>query len=343
MRTHGERDGEPNRARLNDVHPAAPHHQLHALQEAAGNQAIQRWLTVQRWDWPWASPRMPDLTERTERSLAAKKEFVANPPPPLKGFAPSTGIGRFDVAYDPRQGVLDVTVRCSFVFEDGEETRLVTRSGRVLPPGPLPPDVDLGKDPVTPQKYAVRWTSEEKRNWKLRFMAYAEATWSEQFTFWCGRDHWEDLHATVRIDFAEVPPEGTLADSPFRVRVQKGAGDRSHVGRQGSPEAVLVEGDLESTIRPDGHSSNAGAHEAGHMLGLGDEYQEAGRPDFAEHSDLVKAEFGHEVRRGTVNPDSIMTGGILVLPEHGVTMLEALKAVTHMDEWSHVRRTPTGQ
>ncbi len=49
------------------------------------------------------------------------------------------------------------------------------------------------------------------------------------------------------------------------------------------------------------------------------------------HSKLVQAEFGKGVLRGKDN--RIMSHGNRVDPEHGVTFLEALRAVTGMKEW----------
>ena len=79
------------------------------------------------------------------------------------------------------------------------------------------------------------------------------------------------------------------------------------------------------------------------MFGLGDEgVDKDTKPgEKAWHSDLVKAEFGHDVVRAQGGPASIMAAtGAKVLPEHGVTFLEALKAATEMQEWSHRPKAP---
>ena len=74
------------------------------------------------------------------------------------------------------------------------------------------------------------------------------------------------------------------------------------------------------------------------MLGLDDEYYEKGRVEGeVAHSPLVEKQFGHKVFAGQT-PESIMAGGLKILPEHGVIFLEALKQVTHMTEWSHKKK-----
>ena len=75
-------------------------------------------------------------------------------------------------------------------------------------------------------------------------------------------------------------------------------------------------------------------HETGHLFGLGDEYVEEGNPEYArgmqtEHSALAQSMLGQKVAHGD-NPQSIMAGGNEILPQHGVTFLEALRKVTNL-------------
>jgi hypothetical protein len=83
------------------------------------------------------------------------------------------------------------------------------------------------------------------------------------------------------------------------------------------------------------------AHEFGHMLGLGDEYELPDEPPQAAHSQLVESEFGYPVpRTGAGREDrfkeSIMysTEEGIVLPEHGVIFLEAMKKITGIPYWT---------
>jgi hypothetical protein len=86
------------------------------------------------------------------------------------------------------------------------------------------------------------------------------------------------------------------------------------------------------------------AHEFGHMLGLGDEYEEEGEPKEASHSEWVKAEFGYGVSRPPSEArfrESIMLGGTKrVLPEHGVAFLQAMRGITQVEEWHLYPKKP---
>ena len=85
------------------------------------------------------------------------------------------------------------------------------------------------------------------------------------------------------------------------------------------------------------------AHEFGHMLGLGDEYEEQGEPKEATHSEWVKAEFGYGVSRPPSEAqfrESIMFGTGKVLPEHGVAFLQAMRIITDVDEWHLYPKKP---
>ena len=62
------------------------------------------------------------------------------------------------------------------------------------------------------------------------------------------------------------------------------------------------------------------------MLGLGDEYPSKKNKKRIAHAKLVRAEFRKGVLRA--RDDRIMSGGNRIEPEHGVTFLEALRAVT---------------
>jgi hypothetical protein len=84
------------------------------------------------------------------------------------------------------------------------------------------------------------------------------------------------------------------------------------------------------------------------MLGLDDEHLDSSKPNakWASHSEMVKAEFGYDVPR--INDredrfkDSIMYHSItgkVVLPEHGVVVLDAIRRITGVPEWK-LRRLP---
>ena len=80
----------------------------------------------------------------------------------------------------------------------------------------------------------------------------------------------------------------------------------------------------------------SGMHETGHMLGLGDEYLEAGEaagaPVEAGYGAMVQTQTGAPVTKA--NDASAMSMSSTVRPAHFSSFLEALKRVSGMQEWS---------
>lgn len=81
----------------------------------------------------------------------------------------------------------------------------------------------------------------------------------------------------------------------------------------------------------------AAAHEAGHMLGMGDEYptasNAAGTPVEARYATMIKDQTNTVLTRQ--RNDSLMSSGSTVEPWHYSSFLEALKSITApIDEWS---------
>jgi outer membrane protein OmpA-like peptidoglycan-associated protein len=83
-------------------------------------------------------------------------------------------------------------------------------------------------------------------------------------------------------------------------------------------------------------TQDVGIHETGHMLGLGDEYlnagEAAGTPPEAGYNTMVQAQTGQPV--GKQDDASAMSMGSTVRPHHYSSFLEALKAISSMTEWS---------
>jgi len=79
-------------------------------------------------------------------------------------------------------------------------------------------------------------------------------------------------------------------------------------------------------------------HEFGHMLGLGDEYQDEahGRPAGArtEHTGLVERFLPGTPTVRAQDNDNIMSAGSLMKPQHYVTIIEALASMTGIPEWT---------
>ena len=251
--------------------------------------------------------------------------------------------GLVHAKYSPEQETLTVSVPIQLDFVDSfsEKTRFEGD-----PRGDKP--VKL----IT-EKVEERWSGTEKEDYRREFIALVQDTWSSaktQHTIYCHKPGWTALKAQVIVKVQEIG-NITRGSGYYAVKVYRGespegkCGPGSPAGREcvygtGQPRAVLTYSDIRPSPYLEGGASIA-AHEFGHMLGLGDEY-EHGResdPEEASHSYLVRGEFGYEVpkldfatRRDRFR-ESIMSGGGKVLPEHGVIFLKMMTEITGVGEW----------
>jgi len=281
------------------------------FQHIAGDKAVQR--------WPWTKATTPERAayEKARDELKGYRKDSHPDTPELVSFLPA--LGAFNAQYNAAIDTLFVTVRVRFNFVDEEYQKVDEEDlARIV----------ANKEQRAPRliKIADRWEEAEKEAWKSRFLTLCSSTWSFQHTLYCHKDWWETLKANVVANFVDAknvgPAHGLMT-------VHKGIGvSRSNVRRGANAE--FNQSDIEG-------AHPVAAHEAGHILGLGDEYQERDSPEGerAAHSGLAKAEFGNEIIRGKADPDSIMaqTGVQKVLPQHGVTFLKAITQVTKMPEW----------
>lgn len=285
------------------------------LSHTAGNRTVQR--------WPWSKAKTPERAAY-EQARADLQDYRKGNHPDGEQHVTFSGLGSFDAHLNAAIDALFVTVMVRFKFLDETYQKVDEEDlARIL----------ANKEQRAPRLISVveRWAPAEQEEWKRRFLTLASSTWSSKHTLYCHKDWWEDLKARVVATFVDAKDVGPAVG----VTVHKGTGvARSNV-RMGA-NAELNQGDIEG-VHP------VAAHESGHMLGLGDEYQEKGAPDDerAGHSAMVKAEFGHEVVRGKADADSIMAGAGAqkVLPEHGVVFLEAIRQATKMSEW-HLSAKP---
>ena len=305
---------ERDQRRQDEQHAAgvahvAPEHPLLALQRGAGNAAVARAMLA----------RNPAFTPQGyERAMAEKAKFMEilyrrN------DYRPSTGRGNFDVVYDPKGGRLILTVRCHFNFIKGSEAEF--------------PDAD-------PEELA--WDPAASAEWKQKFMELVSEKWSDNHTFHCTKQWWEDLQANVKIRFVESDK-----DPHYDLNVSKIPEDETRGSSVTAPKWYEDKGktkfdseDLNPHDKPAGTQRPA-VHEAGHMLGLADEYpvKKQGASKSAAHDLLVRTEFGHGVARK--RDGRVMSNGEDIQPEHGVTFMEALRVVTKMKEWSFDAKPPT--
>jgi len=255
-----------------------------------------------------------DAWEDYQDALEDKRDFLAEPHK-AEDFQSTTKIGMFDAAYTA--GALTITVRCAFTFEDGKVA-----------------------DYAGATAADVTWDQASQDAWKQKWLAQCTSTWSGNHTFHCQEDWWEDLSAAVTVNFVESN------NSPHYnmtiLKIPTGEFNRSSVS-SGDPGGIFGIGrspghgnfdseDLTPTPKPGGTQVGA-VHEAGHMLGLDDEYG-AGTPS---HSGMVDQDLGNTVSRGS--DDRIMSGGMTVQPEHGVTFLAALREATDK-KWEFGAKTP---
>jgi hypothetical protein len=309
---------EPTSAARAGLSPAG----LLALQPSVGNAALARHIA--NGSAPASIQRVPDWlgdvldTRDNEEYLDATEDLASFKRRNYTetNFQSSTHLGMFDVLFNPNTGALQITCKVKFSFVNGSATQF---------PGASAAD--------------LTWTDAVKADWKSRYLSTVSAAWSGgHHIFHCQKDWWEALTATTTVQFVEtersehfnlsitkIPPGGFRQSSVTRP-------DSSWLGDTPGSGDFDSE-DLTPTAKPGGTQVGA-VHEAGHMLGLDDEYG-TGTPD---HSGLVQSEFGHGVARGA--DGRIMSGGMEIQPEHGVTFLEALKSATSMQEWSHIKKFP---
>jgi hypothetical protein len=301
-----------------------------ALQQSAGNAVAARLLrqTAVRGGIEQGS-RYADAQQALEAFLAT------TPLRREKYRSPSIGLGFFDVEFSPPVLILDVKLSFSFVpgtagqFPHAKAEDLLWKQGEA-------------------ERYKEQWVKNAMELWKPGI-----------FTFYCQREGWESLKATVLPVFAvddadphftcavtKVPP-GQAATAAFRSETAGPTVVTTTSPRTGTTVEFFPQTshfgsrDVESMKKPGG-TQRTGVHEAGHMLGLGDEYVDLERGHLkgqeVEHSQLAEHQLGEKVLYET--SDTIMSGGEKVLPRHSVTFREALETVSGIREWALTPKAP---
>lgn len=260
-----------------------------------------------------------DLWEDYKDADKALKAFKSKPHT-ANNFQSTTRLGMFDATYKPAKGILEVVCKCQFNFINATATEF---------PKAKPEE--------------LTWSDEkEMNNWKSKFLSTVSKAWSiERPIFYCQKDWWESLTAKVVSKFEAVDSDPhfvlNISKVPKKAKSPRSKVKRPKVKDDGSYTpgiGTFDEKDLKLTNKKGGKQIPA-IHEAGHMLGLDDEYitgkEKVDKRD-PRHAHLVKSEFGHGVARGA--DGRIMSGGSNIQPEHTVTFLAALKKATGMDEWT---------
>ena len=274
---------------------------------AIGNQAMARLaaggtpavLSVAR-DGRQTTSDDPDVARYndsvTERATFRGTSYTKDP------HQPSTGIGLFGATLSG--GVLKITVKCKFEFTDSWWIQY-----------PRAAEKDR------------KWQPGEADAWKATFMSQVKSVWSGKHTFYCQKDWWEEVTATTEIEVVEV-----TKGAHFDCKVQKippkefrtsSVSSPIFGGRFGGGSADFDSNDINSVPKPGGNQ-RASVHEAGHMLGLDDEYGDPGEK--VDHSKIVEDAGGGKVVRGA--DGRIIAGGESVGTAHGATFLQVLKEMT---------------
>lgn len=261
-------------------------------------------------------------TDRYEDSQSDLEDFLGEPHE-AENFQSETGIGAFDATYDPNLGTLLIECRCHFEFVPGLLPYLLQG---------YPLDV-------------LTWDEDAKADWKARFLATCSEKWSAgAFTFHCQRDWWEHLVANVQVSFVESDESAHFNLSVTKIppgEFQTSSVGRPETGFWGGFEPGTGSFDSEDLDEVDkgieGSPQVPAVHEAGHMLGLDDEYVESGEGE-PSHAGMVESEFGEGW--GKADDGRIMSKGSDIQPEHGVVFLAALKEATGMEQWATAQRPP---
>lgn len=289
------------------------HELVHTVQQGGGHAKSN----IQRSMMDWLEDAFNTRSHEAERdewedyheAIAAKQAFSAQTHF-SEDFSPGTGGGHFQAFYMPTQSRLLIKVPCAFNFVNGSATQYPAASSEEL-----------------------TWTDDEKMDWKNRFIQTVSDQWTGgNFRFHCQKDWWEDLSARTEVRFEELPV------NPFYnltiTKVPPGAAPISSVTNSAGT-GDFDSNDLDMVPKPGGQQIPA-VHETGHILGLGDEYGTSGTP---RHSPLAQRYLGvPAIVRGV--DDRIMSGGMRMGQEHGVTFLEALWSITNMEEWNYAVKEP---
>ncbi|MBN2002208.1 MAG: DUF4157 domain-containing protein [Anaerolineae bacterium] len=244
-----------------------------------------------------------------------QQEELSEEPQTLENYQPSTGLGMFDATYNPDTNTLEIVLKCNFNFNAGDLTKW----------GGTYTDAD------------VTWTEEEIEQWKADYIQEVTAAWSGNQTLYAQDDFWESESVNVNVSVVE-----TDDNEHFTVNVEKIPSDQ-HEGSSVSAPSVDDDGvvtpgtvtldssdltDRDRTADDGSTMQQRGAiHEAGHMLGLGDEY---GASYGCHHAQQYQDRYGTAVVEGA--DGRIMSIGEDILPEHNLVFLEVMEEITGV-EW----------
>ncbi len=236
----------------------------------------------------------------------------------IKNHKPSTGIGLFDASLDPKDNILKIVLRVSFTFINGASLNLVdlNKTGQMSAT-----EFDLWK-----KEESASWTASDIAEWKAGYIDAVSNAWDGYYLF----SHPNlDNQVSVDVDVVE-----NASKWHFNLKVTKipaGSFKSSGVGNA-EKIARLDSEDLNPAYKGGNEHQIGAIHESGHMLGLGDEYDD--EKVGISHSALVQDALGTIIVEG--KHDSIMSVGATIEKEQYVTFLETLKKITKLQEWEFI-------
>ena len=142
-------------------------------------------------------PRSTMTPEETEADERKKADFAG------KTFSkpvhePPIG-GRFGISYQPGAGLLTVTVRVLFDWQDFPEELAAKH-----------------------EKRHCKWTADEQARWSSEFCARIADRWSGKHTIRCIKDGWEEFSVAPAVVVQSV----SEAPAHYTVRVHKDLGGK---------------------------------------------------------------------------------------------------------------------
>jgi len=187
------------------------------LQRSAGNAAVGAML-ARRAATPVLARRglfggAETDEERYADAIEEKQEYISEGMRGPEDFQSSTGIGGFNVSYEPSGWELAVLLKGAVTFLDGMELQ----GGRAVPKQPHA-NAQAAADAINLMAADQRagavagwqWAADAKTAFLARFQSVVAGVWSGEHIFHCSEEYWEDMAAIPSVS-AEVH-EGEKAD-----------------------------------------------------------------------------------------------------------------------------------
>lgn len=151
--------------------------------------------------------------ERYADAIEEKQEYIAEGTRGPEDFQSSTGIGGFNVSYEPNGWEMAVLLKGAVSFLDGMELQ----GGRAVPKQPHA-NAQSAADAINLMAADQRagavagwqWSAEAKTAFLARYQSVVAGVWSGRHIFHCSEQYWEDMAAIPSVT-AEVH-EGEKAD-----------------------------------------------------------------------------------------------------------------------------------